>query len=113
MKSFIESLRQTKKLATTHFYRCQFSLMDEAHLSPRSFLRPLSMQWTAPTTGIAMCQNAVDVAERLESAYGDARTQLQHRNDDRFHPPSRHSNPLCAFGASNFKPGYCPDGPAE
>jgi hypothetical protein len=28
------------------------------------------MLWTAPATGVAMCQNAVDVAERLESAYG-------------------------------------------
>jgi hypothetical protein len=28
------------------------------------------MQWTAPTTGIAMCQNVVDVAEPFESAYG-------------------------------------------
>jgi hypothetical protein len=32
------------------------------------------MQWTAPTAGIAMCQNAVEVAERLESAYGYERT---------------------------------------
>ncbi len=25
-------------------------------------------QWTAPATGVAMCQNAVVFAERLESA---------------------------------------------
>ena len=31
---------------------------------------PLLMPWTAPTTGNAMCQNAVDVAEPFESAYG-------------------------------------------
>jgi hypothetical protein len=31
---------------------------------------PFVMQWTAPTTGIAMCQNTVDVAERFESASG-------------------------------------------
>ena len=33
-------------------------------------LRLLLMQWTAPTTGIAMCQNAVAVEGRRESAYG-------------------------------------------
>jgi hypothetical protein len=32
------------------------------------------MPWTAPTTGNAMCQNAVDVAEPFESAYGYERT---------------------------------------
>jgi hypothetical protein len=32
------------------------------------------MQWTAPTTGIAMRQDTVDVAERFESAYGYKRT---------------------------------------
>jgi len=31
---------------------------------------PELMQWTAPTTGIAMRQDTVDVAERFESAYG-------------------------------------------
>jgi hypothetical protein len=28
------------------------------------------MLWTAPATGIAMCQNEVVVEERLESGYG-------------------------------------------
>ncbi len=28
--------------------------------------RPLVMRWTAPTTGIAMCQNAVAIYELLE-----------------------------------------------
>ncbi len=31
---------------------------------------PVLMLWTVPATGIAMCQNAVDAAERLESAFG-------------------------------------------
>ncbi len=39
-------------------------------LSQSQQLCPLLMLWTAPNTGIAMCQNAVEVAERLESAYG-------------------------------------------
>ncbi len=30
----------------------------------------LLMQWTAPTTGIAMYENAVAIADRRESAYG-------------------------------------------
>jgi hypothetical protein len=30
--------------------------------------------WTARAIGIAMCQNAVEVAERLESAYGYKQT---------------------------------------
>ena len=32
--------------------------------------RQVLMRWTAPTTGIAMRQDTVDVAERFESAYG-------------------------------------------
>ncbi len=32
------------------------------------------MRWTAPTTGIAMRQDTVDVAERFESAYGYKQT---------------------------------------
>ena len=36
----------------------------------RQLLSPLLMQWTSPTTGIAMDQNAVTVEERRESAYG-------------------------------------------
>ncbi len=47
-----------------------------AALTPTSFYipeptgLPLMMQWTAPATGIAKRQDAVDVAERFESAYG-------------------------------------------
>ncbi len=32
------------------------------------------MQWTAPSIGIAMRQDTVDVAERFESAYGYKQT---------------------------------------
>ncbi len=46
-----------------------------------------------------------------ESAYGYTRTQSPHRNDDRFHPQSRHSSPLCAFSASNFKLRHYPKTP--
>ncbi len=35
---------------------------------------PLLMQWTAPSTGIVMRQDTVDVAERFESAYGYKQT---------------------------------------
>ena len=28
------------------------------------------MLWTAPTTGIAMCQSTIVIAERRESGYG-------------------------------------------
>jgi hypothetical protein len=35
---------------------------------------PLLMQWTAPATGIAMCQNLVVIEERLESAFGYKQT---------------------------------------
>ncbi len=38
--------------------------------SPSVSFCPLLMRWTAPTTGIAMRQDTVDVAERFESAYG-------------------------------------------
>ncbi len=34
------------------------------------------MQWTAPSIGIAMCQDTVDVAERFESAFGYKRKLL-------------------------------------
>ena len=34
----------------------------------------LLMQWTAPTTGIAMCQSAVAIAERRESPLGYSET---------------------------------------
>ncbi len=47
-----------------------FADSDFQHVS----LVPLMMLWTAPATGVAMCQNAVDVAERLESAYGYKQT---------------------------------------
>ena len=43
---------------------------------------------------------------RLRSARGYIRTQSPHRNDGRFHPLSRHSGQLRAFGASNFKPRH-------
>ncbi len=47
-----------------------FADSDFQHVS----LVPLMMLWTAPATGVAMCQNAVDVAEQLESAYGYKQT---------------------------------------
>ncbi len=46
----------------------------------------------------------------LMSAFGYERTQSPHRNDDRFHPQSRHSSPLCAFSALNFKLKHYPGG---
>ena len=46
------------------------------------------MLWTASTTGIAMCQYTVDVAERLESAYGYERTPRPRRRYVRFAPNS-------------------------
>ena len=42
------------------------------------------------------------------SAYGYIRTYSPHRNDDRFHPLSRHSSLLGAFSASNFKLRHYP-----
>jgi hypothetical protein len=36
----------------------------------RQYRLLLMMQWTAPIAGIAMCQSAVAVEERLESAVG-------------------------------------------
>jgi hypothetical protein len=46
------------------------------------------------------------------SASGYTRTQTPHQNDGGFHLLSRHSSPLCAFSASNFKPRHYlrPDG---
>ncbi len=66
------------------------------------------------STRTSVCERAVgrhSVKAGLErnpptSAYGYERTQSPHRNDDRFHPQSRHSSPLCAFSASDFKPRH-------
>ena len=44
------------------------------------------MQWTAPTTGIAMCQNVVDVAEPFESAYGYKQTSSRPKSRSALHP---------------------------
>ncbi len=38
-------------------------------------------------------------------------TQSPHRNDDRIHRQSRHSRPLGAFSASNFKLRHTPKSP--
>ncbi len=35
---------------------------------------PLMVQWTAPATGIAMCQNLIAIEEQLESAFGYKQT---------------------------------------
>ncbi len=42
-------------------------------------LCPFMMRWTTPATGVAVCQNAVDVAERLESAFGYKRKSGRRR----------------------------------
>jgi len=44
------------------------------------------MQWTAPTTGIAMLQNTVDVAERFESAYGYKQTSSRPKSKSALPP---------------------------
>jgi hypothetical protein len=48
------------------------------------------MRWTAPTTGIAMRQDTVDVAERFESAYGT----LYALNPKRLNAPNPTDNRL-------------------
>jgi hypothetical protein len=40
----------------------------------------------APTTGIAMCQNVVDVAESIESAYGYKRTSRRPKSTSALPP---------------------------
>ncbi len=39
-------------------------------MDPRPAPGPFLMQWTTPAVSIAMCQNAVDVAEPFESGCG-------------------------------------------
>ena len=45
---------------------------------------PFVMQWTAPTTGIAMCQSAFAVAKWHESAYGYARLSARGFRDGEY-----------------------------
>ncbi len=63
-----------------------------------------------PETGSSARQPRPAPALRA-SACGYTRTQSPHRNDDCFHPLSRHSSPLCAFNASNFKLRHYRPGP--
>ncbi len=44
------------------------------------------MQWTEPTTGIAMRQDTVDVAERFESAYGYKQTSSRPKSTSALPP---------------------------
>jgi len=44
------------------------------------------MRWTAPATGVAVCQNAVDVAERLESAFGYKQTSSRPKSTSALPP---------------------------
>jgi hypothetical protein len=55
------------------------------------------MLWTAPTTGIAMCQNAVDVAERLESAFGYKQTFSRPKSTSALPPGADIPAPTPAF----------------
>jgi hypothetical protein len=57
------------------------------------------MQWMAPAVGIAMRQNAVDVAEPFESAYGYKQKSEPTPRQVRFAPDSRHSNADVCFPA--------------
>ncbi len=42
------------------------ALPPKADIREGAAKRPLVMRWTAPTSGIAMCQNAVAIYERRE-----------------------------------------------
>ncbi len=53
---------------------------------------PLVMQWTAPITGIAMCQSAVAVVELRESAYGYTLPSRAATDDGCFPPTSGSSS---------------------
>ena len=65
--------------------------------------------WLARSSQYKMRAGYLPALSRM-SAGGYTRTQSPHRNDDRFHPQSRHSSPLCAFSASNFKLRHFPAG---
>ena len=70
------------------------------------------MRWTAPTTGIVMCQIPVAATELRESAYGYEWLFGPCRRDDRFAPGSRPSSDRVRF-ATDFV-GVTPgSGPAK
>ena len=50
------------------------------------------MLWTAPTTGIAMCQSAVAIEEQRESAFGYTQTSQAALRHGEITPESRSRN---------------------
>ena len=64
----LEALEQRQKLLGIYSFGATH--LTRMSRDQNSSLGLVVMLWTAPATGIAMCQSAIAVEERLESAYG-------------------------------------------